>query len=111
MEDIIEKVKEIILQVLHKYWNILSDIALKAAFLDPRFKDLTFARNKKDRIIRLIQDELNQVGNLLSEDNPNDDDQEINETEVTEQRGESPVINVLIGSTLLFITLLIYYFI
>ncbi|CAB5194235.1 unnamed protein product [Rhizophagus irregularis] len=97
MEDIIEKVKEIILQALHKYWNIPSDIALKAAFLDPRFKDLTFARNKKDRIIRLIQDELNQVGNLLSEDNPNDDDQGINETEVTERRGESPVINVLIG--------------
>ncbi|CAG8709350.1 22109_t:CDS:2 [Rhizophagus irregularis] len=99
MEDIIEKVKEIILQALHKYWNIPSDIALKAAFLDPRFKDLTFARNKKDRIIRLIQDELNQVGNLLSEDNPNDDDQGINETEVTERRGESPVINVLIGDT------------
>ncbi|CAB4440653.1 unnamed protein product [Rhizophagus irregularis] len=98
MEDIIEKVKEIILQALHKYWNIPSDIALKVAFLDPRFKDLTFARNKKDQIIRLIQDELNQVGNLLSEDNPNDDNQGINETEVTERRGESPVINnVLIG--------------
>ncbi|CAB4408920.1 unnamed protein product [Rhizophagus irregularis] len=97
MEDIIEKVKEIILQALHKYWNVISDIALKAAFLDPRFKDLTFARSKKDRIIRLIQDELNQVGNLLSEDNPNDENQGINETEVMERRGESPVINVLIG--------------
>ncbi|CAB4483377.1 unnamed protein product [Rhizophagus irregularis] len=99
MEDIIEKVKEIILQALHKYWNVPSDIALKAAFLDPRFKDLTFARSKKDRIIRLIQDELNQVGNLLSEDNPNDENQGINETKVMERRGESPVINVLIGGS------------
>lgn len=41
MKDITEKVKEIILQALHKYWNIPSDIALKAAFLDPQFKDLT----------------------------------------------------------------------
>ncbi|CAB4407317.1 unnamed protein product [Rhizophagus irregularis] len=83
-EDDDDYVKEIILQALHKYWNIPSDIALKAAFLDPRFKDLTFARNKKDQIIHLIQDELNQVGNLLSEDNPNDDN---HETEVTERRG------------------------
>jgi hypothetical protein len=97
MEDIIGKVKEIILQALHKYWNIPSDIALKAAFLDPRFKDLIFARSKKNQIIRLIQDELNQVGNLLSEDTPNDENQGINEKEVTEQRGESPVINILIG--------------
>jgi hypothetical protein len=97
MEDVIEKIKEIILQALNKYWDIPSDIALKAAFLDPQFKDLTFARSEKDQIIRLIQDELNQIGNLLSEDNPNDENQGINEMEIMERREESPVINVLIG--------------
>ncbi|GES99932.1 hypothetical protein RCL_jg2879.t1 [Rhizophagus clarus] len=51
--------EEIILQALYNYWNVPSNIALKAAFLDPRFKDLTFARSKKDQIIHLIQDELN----------------------------------------------------
>jgi hypothetical protein len=54
MEDVIEKIKEIILQALNKYWNILSDIALKAAFLDSQFKDLTFARSEKNWIIHLI---------------------------------------------------------
>ena len=54
MEDILEKIREIILQALYKYWDIASDIALKAAFLDLQFKDLTFARSEKDRIIRLI---------------------------------------------------------
>jgi hypothetical protein len=40
---------------------------------------------------------LNQIGNLLSEDNLNDENQGINETEIMERREESPVINVLIG--------------
>jgi hypothetical protein len=32
MEEVIEKIKEIILQALNKYWNIPFDIALKAVF-------------------------------------------------------------------------------
>ncbi|GET00573.1 zinc finger BED domain-containing protein 1-like [Rhizophagus clarus] len=70
-----------------------------AAFLDPRFKDLTFARSEKDQIICLIQDELNfanQVRNPLLEDNSNNENQEINDMEVIEQTGESAVINILI---------------
>ncbi|CAI2187430.1 17352_t:CDS:2 [Funneliformis geosporum] len=38
--------------------NIPSDISLKAAFLDSRFKDLNFARYEKEQIIQLIQNEL-----------------------------------------------------
>ena len=76
IKDVILKIQKIILQAIYKYWNIPSDVALKAAFLDSRFKDLTFARSERNQIIRLIQDELNQVGNSnipLSEDDPNDE--------------------------------------
>ncbi|CAI2193314.1 4593_t:CDS:2, partial [Funneliformis geosporum] len=45
----IEQIKDIISQALNKYWSIQSDIALKAAFLDPRFKHLSFARDEKER--------------------------------------------------------------
>jgi hypothetical protein len=56
LDEVIVIIKEIILQVLYNYWNVPSDVALKAAFLDPWFKDLTFARSEKDQIIHLIQD-------------------------------------------------------
>jgi hypothetical protein len=72
LDEVIVTIKEIILQALYNYWNVQSDVALKAAFLDPRFKDLTFARSEKDQIIRLIQDELNQANQALIEDNSND---------------------------------------
>ena len=39
---IIDRIKNIILQALNKYWDVPSDIGLKAAYLDPRFKDLLF---------------------------------------------------------------------
>ncbi|CAG8599404.1 6883_t:CDS:1, partial [Ambispora gerdemannii] len=41
-ESVIESIKSIIVQALHQYWRILSDITLKVAFLDSRFKDLAF---------------------------------------------------------------------
>jgi len=74
-KDVIKKIKYIILQALHQYWKVLSDVALKAAFLDSRFKDLAFARNEKNQIIQLIQDELNLIINItdpLSEPPPDD---------------------------------------
>ncbi len=75
-KDIIKKIKYIILQALHQYWKVSSDVALKAAFLDPRFKDLAFTRNEKNQIIQLIQDELNLVTNItdpLSKPSPDDE--------------------------------------
>ncbi|CAG8655363.1 10728_t:CDS:2, partial [Ambispora gerdemannii] len=65
-EGVIERIKSIIIQALHQYWRIPSDIALKAAFLDPRFKDLAFARDEKNRIIQLIRDELYQFSNYTN---------------------------------------------
>jgi hypothetical protein len=35
LDEVIVIIKEIILQVLYNYWNVPSDVALKAAFLDP----------------------------------------------------------------------------
>jgi hypothetical protein len=89
IEGVIEKIKDIILQALYKYWDVPSDVALKAAFLDPRFKDLAFARSEKDRIIYLIQDELNQIGNNNILDNSNDENQGINNIEVGKRQDVS----------------------
>ena len=54
----IEMIKNIISQALDKYWSIQMDITLKAAFLDPRFKHLSFAQDEKDRIIQSLRNEL-----------------------------------------------------
>ena len=66
----IEIIKDIISQALNKYWSVQSDIALKATFLDPRFKHLLFAQNEKNRIIQLLRDELQELSSydLTSDD-------------------------------------------
>ncbi|CAI2193956.1 12256_t:CDS:2 [Funneliformis geosporum] len=79
----IEQIKDIISQALNKYWSIQSDIALKAAFLDPRFKHLSFARDEKERVIQLLKDELqeNRLNDLSLDDlqpSPFDDSRNIN---------------------------------
>ena len=66
----IEIIKDIISQALNKYWSVQSDIALKATFLDPRFKHLLFAQNEKNQIIQLLRDELQELSSydLTSDD-------------------------------------------
>ena len=56
---VIDRIKNIILQALNKYWDVPSDIGLKAAYLDPRFKDLLFiSQEEKIRIEQILREEL-----------------------------------------------------
>src|SRR2546423_10146327 len=56
---IIDRIKNIILQALNKYWDVPSDIGFKAAYLDPRFKDLLFtSQEEKIRIEQILREEL-----------------------------------------------------
>ena len=66
-EGVINRIKSIISQALNKYQNILSDIGLKAIYLDPRFKNLAFViQEEKIRIEEIFHDELKELSLIIS---------------------------------------------
>jgi hypothetical protein len=66
-EGIINQVKSIISQALDKYWDVPSEIGLKAAYLDPRFKNLLFTtREEKLKIEEILHNELQEMIELSS---------------------------------------------
>src|SRR3990170_6574965 len=60
----IEIIKNIISQALDKYWSVQLDIALKAAFLDPRFKHLSFAQDEKNELFNHFKTNFKNI-NLI----------------------------------------------
>ncbi|CAG8598323.1 8259_t:CDS:2 [Funneliformis caledonium] len=61
-EGIINQVKSIISQALNKYWDVPSEISLKASYLDSRFKNLLFTtREEKLKIEEILHNELQEM--------------------------------------------------